>query len=71
MTERTKLRNDSLYNPVGREVGLTAECPNCEELIPVFGYTCGYCGYKIHIEFVAEEIEHEEGDELVTKEDIK
>jgi len=61
---REKLKNDSLYNPVDLPLALTAECPNCEELIPVFGYTCGYCGYKVRLEFVAEEGETGEAEKL-------
>lgn len=67
MTERYRLGNDNLYNPVGRETGLTAECPNCGELIPVFGYTCGYCGCKVRVEFVAEKT-GEEAEEFVPAE---
>jgi len=64
MTTRKKLRKHDIYKPLGN-VGLTAECPNCEELIPIFGHVCGECGYKVKIEFVAKEITDKKEDTFV------
>jgi hypothetical protein len=55
--EKVKLTDKSLFNPVNRGTGLSAECPNCGEMIPIFGYTCGYCGYSVKVMFIAEEPE--------------